>query len=105
MRALNVNKENFMTTQLHMQVQVNREGEHQRATYLMKTGYLPVGGVRFPSIGSLVASEIGPRDFDLPHFVQIGGRGLGGAINNGFLPMQFAPFGVGNPNQMPANTT
>src|SRR5204863_5726554 len=24
----------------------NREGEHQRATYLMKTGYLPVGGVR-----------------------------------------------------------
>ncbi len=83
----------------------NREGEHQRATYLMKTGYLPVGGVRFPSIGSIVASEIGPRDFDLPHFVQIGGRGLGGAINNGFLPMQFAPFGVGNPNQMPANTT
>jgi len=83
----------------------NREGEHQRATYLMKTGYLPVGGVRFPSIGSLVASEIGPRDFDLPHFVQIGGGGLGGAINNGFLPMQYAPFRVGNPNQMPANTT
>src|SRR5438876_9155426 len=83
----------------------NREGEHQRATYLMKTGYLPVGGVRFPSIGSLVASEIGPRDFDLPHFVQIGGRGLGGAINSGFLPMQFAPFAVGDPNNMPANVT
>jgi hypothetical protein len=83
----------------------NREGEHQRATYLMKTGYLPVGGVRFPSIGSLVASEIAPREFDLPHYVQIGGGGFGGTINNGFLPMQYAPFRVGNPNQMPANTT
>ncbi len=83
----------------------NREGEHQRATYLMKTGYLPVGGVRFPTMGSIVASEIGPRDFDLPHFVQVGGRGLGGALNNGFLPMQYSPFGVGDPNQMPANTT
>jgi Protein of unknown function (DUF1501) len=83
----------------------NREGEHQRATYLMKTGYLPVGGVRFPSIGSIVASEIAPRSFDLPHFVQIGGRGLGGAIGSGFLGMQFSPFAVGDPNQMPANTT
>ena len=82
----------------------NREGEHQRATYLMKTGYLPVGGVRFPSIGALVANEIAPRDFDLPHFVTVGGRGFGGGnIGSGFLGMQFAPFVVGDPNQMPAN--
>src|SRR6516225_593297 len=83
----------------------NREGEHQRATYLMHTGYLPLGGVRFPSIGSVVASEIGRRDFDLPHFVSVGARGFGGNIGSGFLPMQFAPFNVGNPEQMPANTT
>src|SRR5581483_1859854 len=30
----------------------NREGEHQRATYQMHTGYLPLGGVRHPSLGS-----------------------------------------------------
>jgi hypothetical protein len=82
-----------------------REGEHQRATYFMKTGYLPLGGIRFPSIGSVVASEIGPREFDLPHFVQVGGRGLGGAINSGYLPIQYSPFFVNNPNDMPANTT
>jgi hypothetical protein len=81
----------------------NREGEHQRATYLMHTGYLPVGGVRFPSVGSVVANEIAPREFDLPHFVQIGGRGLGGAIGSGFLGMQYAPFAVGDPTRMPAN--
>lgn len=83
----------------------NREGEHQRATYLMHTGYLPVGGVRFPSIGSVVASEIGPRDFDLPLFVRVGGRGFGGNFGSGFLPMQYAPFAVADPNQMPANVT
>lgn len=81
----------------------NREGEHQRATYLMKTGYLPVGGVRFPSMGAIVASEIAPRAFDLPHFVSVGGRGFGGNIGSGFLGMQFSPFAVGDPNQMPAN--
>jgi hypothetical protein len=81
----------------------NREGEHQRATYLMHTGYLPLGGVRFPTIGSVVASEIAPREFDLPHFVGIGPRGLGGNINSGFLGMQYAPFSVPNPEQLPNN--
>ncbi|MCI0457759.1 MAG: DUF1501 domain-containing protein [Gemmataceae bacterium] len=81
----------------------NREGEHQRATYQMHTGYIPVGGVRFPTLGSIVAREIGPRDFDLPHFVTIGGRG--GGIGSGFLGMAYTPFVVQNPNQMPANST
>jgi hypothetical protein len=71
----------------------------------MKTGYLPVGGVRFPTMGSIVASEIAPRGFDLPHFVQIGGRGLGAGLGSGFLGMQYAPFFVGDANQMPANVT
>jgi len=79
----------------------NREGEHQRATYQMHTGYAPAGGVRFPSIGSLVASEIGPRDSELPHFVSVGSRL--GSIGSGFLGMTYAPFVVNNPSQMPAN--
>jgi hypothetical protein len=80
----------------------NREGEHQRATYQLHTGYVPAGGVRFPSIGSLVAQQIGPRDFDLPHFVSIGNRFS--TIGSGFLGMAYAPFVVTNPNQMPNNS-
>ncbi len=80
----------------------NREGEHQRATYLMHTGYIPAGGVRHPSIGSLVANEIAPRDFDLPHFVSVGNRFT--TLGSGFLGMQVSPFVVGDPNQMPNNT-
>src|SRR5262249_50901459 len=79
----------------------NREGEHQRATYQLHTGYVPMGSVKFPSFGSIVASEIGPKDFDLPNFVSIGNRGT--SIGSGFLGMQYAPFVVTNPNQMPSN--
>ncbi len=79
----------------------NREGEHQRASYQMHTGYAPSGGVRFPSLGSIVASEIAPREFDLPHFVSIGNRL--GSIGSGFLGMTFAPFIVNDPTRMPAN--
>src|ERR1700694_2418089 len=47
----------------------NREGEHVRATYQLHTGYAPTGSVKFPTLGSIVASELGPQNFDLPHFV------------------------------------
>src|SRR5262245_6325824 len=79
----------------------NREGEHQRATYQVQTGYLPAGGIKHPTLGSLVAKELGPKDFDLPHFVSIGGRF--GGIGSSFLGMRFSPFSVGDPNRPPSN--
>ncbi|HEV3083894.1 MAG TPA: DUF1501 domain-containing protein [Gemmataceae bacterium] len=79
----------------------NREGEHQRATYQLHTGYVPVGSVKYPSLGSIVASEIGPQNFDLPHFVSIGNRV--NTIGSGFLGMSVAPFVVASPTQLPAN--
>jgi uncharacterized protein (DUF1501 family) len=79
----------------------NKEGEHQRATYQLHTGYVPAGGVKHPSLGSLVASEISPAEFDLPHFVSVGNRAA--TLGSGFLGLEFAPFVVANPNQMPNN--
>jgi uncharacterized protein (DUF1501 family) len=79
----------------------NKEGEHLRATYQLHTGYVPSGTVKYPSIGSIVAAEIGKEDFDLPNFVSIGGRQA--TIGSGFLGMRVAPFVVPNPNQMPSN--
>jgi uncharacterized protein (DUF1501 family) len=79
----------------------NKEGEHQRASYQMHTGYIPAGSVKYPTLGSVVASEIAPPEFDLPHFVSIGNRAT--TLGSGFLGMQFAPFIVGNPTQMPSN--
>jgi len=32
-----------------------KEGDHQRATFVGLTGYMPVGAIQFPSIGSLIS--------------------------------------------------
>jgi uncharacterized protein (DUF1501 family) len=79
----------------------NKEGEHQRATYQMHTGYVPLASIKHPSLGAIVASEIAPPEFDLPHFVSVGNRFT--TVGSGFLGMQYAPFVVQNPQQMPTN--
>jgi uncharacterized protein (DUF1501 family) len=79
----------------------SKEGNHGRATYLLHTGYAPSGGIVHPGIGSVVASELGPADFDLPHFVSIQGTSIGPS----FLGVQYAPFIVTDPNRPPDNLT
>lgn len=78
----------------------NKEGNHQRATYQMHTGYVPSGTLRHPSFGSLVASEIAPKEFDLPSFVSIQGPSMG----SGFLSTSYSPFRVQDPSQLPVNS-
>ena len=71
-----------------------KEGEHFRATYHMRTGYLPLPSVRHPEFGSVVAKEIGREDAGLPNFVSIA---PGGFTNRdvGFLGHRYAPLLVG----------
>ncbi len=79
----------------------NKEGEHLRAAYQLHTGYVPAGGVKHPTFGSIVAAELGPPEFDLPHFVSISNRNT--TLGSGFLGMSVAPFLVADPRQMPNN--
>src|SRR5262245_48020068 len=37
----------------------SKEGDHGRATFLLRTGYQPQGAVQFPTLGALVANELG----------------------------------------------
>src|SRR5262245_6436000 len=76
-----------------------KEGNHGRATYLLHTSYPPSGGIVHPGFGSLVAQQIGPADFDLPHYVSISGQTVGSS----FLGVRYAPFVVTDPNQPPDN--
>lgn len=80
----------------------SKEGNHQRATYALHTGYVPTGTVKHPSFGSLCASELGEESFDLPHIVAVGGQQVAGA-GAGFLGVQYEPFMVEDPLQMPSN--
>jgi hypothetical protein len=84
----------------------SKEGNHQRAVYQMHTSYVPSGSIKYPSLGSVIASEIAETAFDLPHYVSIGGAGgqdVSG-MGAGFLGMTFAPFSVQDPNRLPTNT-
>lgn len=78
-----------------------KEGNHDRAVYQLHTGYLQSGTVRHPSLGAIAAAELGPEDFDLPHFVNIGHRS--GVIGSGYLGMSFSPFGLIDPTKAPNN--
>lgn len=82
----------------------SKEGSHPRASFLLHTGYLPMGSVKFPTLGSNVAHQLADPTFDLPSFVRIGGRGsdLG---NAGFLGVDYNPLVIANPERRPENTT
>ena len=78
----------------------NKEGNHQRATYQLHTGYVPSATIKHPHLGCSMVSEMGESQFDLPHIVSIGGPTTGA----GFLGAALEPFVVQNPQQPPENT-
>jgi hypothetical protein len=72
------------------------EGAHGRAKYYMHTGYREgQGGLIYPSIGSIVSSELGRTDFPMPNFVSVGNRTYGA----GFLGARHQPLVVTDPTR------
>lgn len=70
------------------------EGAHARAKYNLHTGYREgQGGLVYPSIGAIVAKEVGKPDAAVPAFVAIGNRSYG----SGFLGPKYQPLSVLNP--------
>lgn len=70
------------------------EGSHGRAKYYLHTGYKEgVGGLVYPSMGSIVASQIGDPQQPLPNFVSVGNRSYGA----GFLGARHQPMVVTDP--------
>ena len=76
----------------------NKEGNHQRASYQLHTGYAPSGSVKHPSLSASVAEQLADPTFALPPVVSVG-RTTG----SGFLGVDYEPFTVTNPGQMPQN--
>ena len=82
----------------------NKEGNHQRATYQLHTGYTPTASVKHPSFGASTARELADPEFDLPHLVQIGGGNLIPGSGAGFLGTAYEPFRVNDPSRPPSNS-
>ena len=74
-----------------------KEGDHSRATYLLRTGRLPQGPIRFPTFGSVVSKELGNSMADLPNFVSVNPQSVlsPAAYGSGFLGPKYSPLVVG----------
>jgi hypothetical protein len=74
------------------------EGDHGRGTFYLHTGYRPLGPIQYPTLGSLVAKELGAEDAPLPNFVSIASSRVfnAAAFGPGFLGPQYAPLLVGD---------
>jgi hypothetical protein len=72
------------------------EGDHNRAKYYLHTGYREgVGGLQYPSVGSIAAMEIGDPNSPLPNYVSVGGA-LNSYHGAGFLGPRHQPLFVPN---------
>ena len=73
----------------------SKEGDHGQATKLMSTGYRPItGALDYPSLGSIVAKELGRDDDMLPGYVSVSPFRFGDAGGAGFLGPNYAPLTV-----------
>lgn len=75
-----------------------KEGDHTRATYYLRTGYLPQGPIQYPSMGSFLGKELKRPECDLPTFIAINPfRAFSpGAFGPGFLGPSWSPLVVGS---------
>ena len=76
---------------------VSKEGDHERGTYLMKTGYRPDPTVAHPSIGAICCHELPTGKTEIPRHISI----LPGQwpSRGGFLGDEYDAFKVGDPAQ------
>jgi hypothetical protein len=87
----------YMSHMAVVRTLTSKEGDHGRATFLLRTGYVPQGPIRHPSIGALVSRELGDEQSQLPNFVSVAPfRVLNeDAFGSGFLGLRYAPLVVG----------
>ena len=70
------------------------EAAHERGTHNMFTGYRPSPAVQYPSMGSVIAHELGGKN-DLPPYVCIP-TVPNEFANSGYLSSAFGPFAIGS---------
>ncbi len=76
---------------------VSKEGDHERGTFLMKTGYRPEATVDFPSIGAVVCHELPYGNAEIPRHISIIPTRWPG--KGGFLGAEFDAFQTGDPRE------
>ena len=70
------------------------EAAHERGTHNMFTGYKPSPAIKFPSFGSVISHEFGPRK-NLPPYVCVP-NSPNEFAGTGYLSSMYGPFSVGS---------
>src|ERR1700722_4425572 len=79
---------------------------HSRHQYHWHTGYAPPQSVAAPHMGAVISKTLGPRNPDLPAFIDVGqnieiggeSAGIKAFHTAGFLGSEFGPFLIADPN-------
>jgi uncharacterized protein (DUF1501 family) len=72
-----------------------KEGDHERGTYLMKTGYRPASTVEHPSIGAICCHELPVGTTEIPRHISI--LPSQWPARGGFLGSEYNAFQVDDP--------
>ncbi len=76
---------------------VSKEGDHERGSYLLKTGYRPDPTLRHPSLGAILVNQLPNASIVLPQHISIGNAKW--PARGGFLGDQFDAFRVYDPDR------
>ncbi len=77
---------------------MSKEGDHERATYNMKTGFRPDPTLVHPSLGAIMVHQLGKDDkVEIPNHVSIIPSAF--PARGGHLGDKFDAFKIGDPNQ------
>ena len=80
---------------------VSKEGDHERASYMLHTGYRPEPTLVHPSIGSIAIHERPSETVEIPQFVSLGDANF--PPRGGFLGDRFDAFRILNPGETGQN--
>ena len=73
------------------------EGDHERASILMKTGRRPEVSLSHPSLGAVCAHELPEAGTEIPRYVSL--LGADHTSRGGYLGAAYDPFRVGDPRE------
>jgi len=79
----------------------SKEGDHERGTAFVKTGYRPEPTLKYPTLGAIAAHELPDPKIEIPQYVTLApGRNV---PEGGYLGNQWDAFRVFNPGEGLAN--
>ena len=74
------------------------DAAHDRGTHSMMTGWRPSPALKYPSIGSVLAHELGSRE-NLPPYIAV--PNPSNHSGSGYLNFKYSPFGLGSNPESP----